>query len=228
MRRESCVLRGASRPSGTLVAEAVAAALAAAVATSVALAEEAVLEEVTVTATSAPSPIMTVPLSITALSGDFIRDSRLSDVTDVSSSPTPTRIPAARGASVRALSTAVREIESGEASCALTIACDRTSKVRTFTIRIRSKRAGLASRRISSSRTWPAIRSARMQWCRPPKTWRPNMESTGRNSTTWSCCARNNTNGLAQTIMPSTSGTSCCRSCAGRALSCGSRDGDWQ
>ena len=70
-----------SRPRRTLLAQAVSTALIAGVASGPVLAQE--LEEIIVTATKRQESVMDVPLAITALSGDFIRDVNLNDIKDL-------------------------------------------------------------------------------------------------------------------------------------------------
>jgi outer membrane receptor protein involved in Fe transport len=62
------------RPERTVLASAISAALIAGVASGPALAQEPELEEIVVTATRRQESVMDVPLAITALSGDFIRE----------------------------------------------------------------------------------------------------------------------------------------------------------
>jgi len=64
-----------------LLAQAVSTALIAGVASGPVLAQE--LEEIIVTATKRQESVMDVPLAITALSGDFIRDVNLNDIKDL-------------------------------------------------------------------------------------------------------------------------------------------------
>ncbi len=70
------------QPSRTPVAQAVALAIVAGVAAGPALAQE-VLEEITVTATKRAESVMDVPLAISAMSGEFIRDANLNDIKDL-------------------------------------------------------------------------------------------------------------------------------------------------
>jgi iron complex outermembrane receptor protein len=71
------------RPKRTALAQAISAALVASVASAPLHAQEAVLEEVIVTATKRAESVMDVPLAITAMSGEFIRDVNLNDVKDL-------------------------------------------------------------------------------------------------------------------------------------------------
>jgi iron complex outermembrane receptor protein len=68
------------RPQRTVISQAVTAALVAGTASGAALAQDEALEEITVTATKRAESVMDVPLSITAISGDSIRDLNLNDV----------------------------------------------------------------------------------------------------------------------------------------------------
>ncbi len=72
-----------SRPGRTLLAQAVSTALIAGVASSPLLAQELALEEIIVTATKRAESVMDVPLAITAMSGEFIRDVNLNDIKDL-------------------------------------------------------------------------------------------------------------------------------------------------
>jgi len=73
-----------ARPQRTLLAQAVSAALIAGVASGPLLAqEEPPLEVIIVTATKRAEDVMDVPLAITAMSGDFIRDVNLNDTKDL-------------------------------------------------------------------------------------------------------------------------------------------------
>jgi iron complex outermembrane receptor protein len=78
-RAESCI----GRPERTLLAQAISVALIAGVAPGPLLAQEAALEEITVTATKRAESVMDVPLAITAMSGEFIRDVNLNDIKDL-------------------------------------------------------------------------------------------------------------------------------------------------
>lgn len=69
------------RPRRTALAQAVSAALIAGVASGPLLAQE--IEEITVTATKRAESVMDVPLAITAMSGEFLRDVNLDDVKDL-------------------------------------------------------------------------------------------------------------------------------------------------
>ncbi len=66
-----------------MLAQAVSTALIAGVASGPVLAQELALEEIIVTATKRQESVMDVPLAITALSGDFIRDVNLNDIKDL-------------------------------------------------------------------------------------------------------------------------------------------------
>ena len=68
-------------PRRTMLAQAISTALIAGVASGPVLAQE--LEEIIVTATKRQESVMDVPLAITALSGDFIRDVNLNDIKDL-------------------------------------------------------------------------------------------------------------------------------------------------
>lgn len=68
-------------PRRTMLAHAVSTALIAGVASGPVLAQE--LDEVIVTATKRAESVMDVPLAITALSGEFIRDVNLNDIKDL-------------------------------------------------------------------------------------------------------------------------------------------------
>ena len=70
-------------PRQTLVAKAVSTALIAGLASGPLLAQQAVLEEIIVTATKREESVMDVPIAIQALSGDFIREVNLNDVKDL-------------------------------------------------------------------------------------------------------------------------------------------------
>ena len=71
------------RPRRTAVAQAVALSIVAGVAASPAHAQEAALEEITVTATKRAESVMDVPLAISAISGAFIRETNLNDIKDL-------------------------------------------------------------------------------------------------------------------------------------------------
>ncbi len=68
-------------PRRTMLAQAVSTALIAGVASGPVLAQE--LEEVIVTATKRAESVMDVPLAITAMTGEFIRDVNLNDIKDL-------------------------------------------------------------------------------------------------------------------------------------------------
>lgn len=67
----------------TAVAQAISAALLAGVASGPLLAQDLVIEEVIVTATKRAESVMDVPLAITAMSGEAIREVNLNDVKDL-------------------------------------------------------------------------------------------------------------------------------------------------
>ncbi|MEX0709087.1 MAG: TonB-dependent receptor [Woeseia sp.] len=73
------------RPERTALAQAVSVALIAGMgpATAIAQGQERVLEEITVTATKRAESVMDVPLAITAMSGQAIREVNLNDVKDL-------------------------------------------------------------------------------------------------------------------------------------------------
>jgi iron complex outermembrane receptor protein len=71
------------RPQRTLLAQAVSTALIASVASGPLLAQEAGLEEIIVTATKRAESVMDVPLAITAMSGEAIREVNLNDIKDL-------------------------------------------------------------------------------------------------------------------------------------------------
>jgi len=71
-------------PRRTALAQAVSIALIAGVAAGPAVAqEELALEEIIVTATKRAESVMEVPLAITAMSGDFVREANLDDIKDL-------------------------------------------------------------------------------------------------------------------------------------------------
>ena len=70
-------------PRRTMLAQAISTALIAGVASGPLLAQELALEEIIVTATKRQESVMDVPLAITAISGDFIRDVNLNDIKDL-------------------------------------------------------------------------------------------------------------------------------------------------
>lgn len=72
-----------SRPQRTVLAQAVSVALIASVAPAPLLAQDAALDEVIVTATKRAESVMDVPLAITAISGEAIREYNLNDVKDL-------------------------------------------------------------------------------------------------------------------------------------------------
>ncbi len=71
------------QPQRSVVAQAVSVALIAGIAPGPLLAQDAALDEVIVTATKRAESVMDVPLAITAISGDFIREANLNDVKDL-------------------------------------------------------------------------------------------------------------------------------------------------
>jgi len=71
------------RPERTALAQAISVALIAGVASGPLLAQDLALEEIIVTATKRSVSVMDVPLAITAMSGDFIRDVNLDDIKDL-------------------------------------------------------------------------------------------------------------------------------------------------
>lgn len=72
-----------SGPQRSALARAVSFAVMAGVAPGPLLAQGTAIEEVIVTATKRPESIMDVPLAITAMSGDFIRQTNLNDIKDL-------------------------------------------------------------------------------------------------------------------------------------------------
>jgi iron complex outermembrane receptor protein len=74
---------GLCRPERKVLAQAISLALIAGVAPGPLLAQEAVLDEITVTATKRAESVMDVPLAITAMSGEAIREFNLNDVKDL-------------------------------------------------------------------------------------------------------------------------------------------------
>lgn len=70
-------------PQRSLVAQAVSVALITSIAPGVLMAEDGELEEVIVTATKRAESVMDVPLAITAMSGEFIREVNLNDMKDL-------------------------------------------------------------------------------------------------------------------------------------------------
>jgi iron complex outermembrane receptor protein len=67
----------------TPVAQAISIALIAGASSGAVLAQELALDEITVTATKRAESVMDVPLAITAMSGEFLRDANLDDVKDL-------------------------------------------------------------------------------------------------------------------------------------------------
>jgi iron complex outermembrane receptor protein len=72
-----------ARPQRTVLAQAISTALIAGVASGPLLAQEPALEEIIVTATKRAESIMDVPLAITAISGEAIREINLNDIKDL-------------------------------------------------------------------------------------------------------------------------------------------------
>jgi iron complex outermembrane receptor protein len=70
-------------PERSAVAKAVSVAIIAGVAPGPLLAQSGALDEVVVTATKREESLMDVPLAITAMSGDFIREVNLNDIKDL-------------------------------------------------------------------------------------------------------------------------------------------------
>jgi iron complex outermembrane receptor protein len=77
------VAAGACAPRRSALAQAVSVALIAGMAPGQLLAQDSRLEEIVVTATKRAESVMDVPLAITAMSGEFIRDTNLNDVKDL-------------------------------------------------------------------------------------------------------------------------------------------------
>lgn len=71
------------KPERTVLSQAISIALVAAVASGPALAQDRALEEIIVTATKRAESVMDVPLAITAMSGEFIRNANLNDIKDL-------------------------------------------------------------------------------------------------------------------------------------------------
>lgn len=74
---------GFVRPKPSALAQAISAALIAGVASGPLLAQDSAIEEIIVTATKRAESLMDVPLAITAMSGETIRDINLNDVKDL-------------------------------------------------------------------------------------------------------------------------------------------------
>lgn len=70
-------------PKRSVLAQAISVALIASVAPGPLLAQDEGLEEIVVTATKRAESVMDVPLAITAMSGEFIRQANLNDVKDL-------------------------------------------------------------------------------------------------------------------------------------------------
>jgi iron complex outermembrane receptor protein len=68
------------KPERTVLARAISAALIAGVASGPLLAQEPELEVIIVTATKRAEEVMDVPLAITAMSGEAIREINLNDI----------------------------------------------------------------------------------------------------------------------------------------------------
>jgi len=83
MARESLEEGFRIRPRQSAVARAVSLAIVASVVPGPLLAQGTVLEEVIVTATKREESLMDVPLAITAMSGEFIREVNLNDIKDL-------------------------------------------------------------------------------------------------------------------------------------------------
>jgi iron complex outermembrane receptor protein len=81
--RKSCSESGALVLQRSALSQAVTIALVIGGAPGVALAQAGELEEITVTATKRAESIMDVPLAISAMSGEFIRDANLNDIKDL-------------------------------------------------------------------------------------------------------------------------------------------------
>jgi iron complex outermembrane receptor protein len=78
-----CSQSGALVPQRSALSQAITIALVVGGAPGVALAQAGELEEITVTATKRAESIMDVPLAISAMSGEFIRDANLNDIKDL-------------------------------------------------------------------------------------------------------------------------------------------------
>src|SRR5210317_1811616 len=78
-----CSQSGALVPQRSALSQAITIALVVGGAPGVALAQAGELEEITVTATKRAESIMDVPLAITAMSGEFIREANLNDIKDL-------------------------------------------------------------------------------------------------------------------------------------------------
>ena len=74
---------GSFKPQRSVLAQAVSVALIAGIAPGPLLAQDAGLEEITVTATKRAESVMDVPLAITAMTGEYIRAVNLNDVKDL-------------------------------------------------------------------------------------------------------------------------------------------------
>lgn len=73
----------AAKPQRTAIAQAVSVAIIAGVAPVHVVAQDEPLEEVIVTATKRAESVMDVPLAITAMTGEFIRNANLNDIKDL-------------------------------------------------------------------------------------------------------------------------------------------------
>jgi len=71
------------RPERSVLAQAISIALIAGVAPGPLLAQDTALDEITVTATKRAESVMDVPLAITAMSGEYIREVNLNDIKDL-------------------------------------------------------------------------------------------------------------------------------------------------
>ncbi|MGI9238772.1 MAG: TonB-dependent receptor [Woeseiaceae bacterium] len=71
------------RPERSVLAQAISIALIAGVAPGPLLAQDPTLDEITVTATKRAESVMDVPLAITAMSGEYIREVNLNDIKDL-------------------------------------------------------------------------------------------------------------------------------------------------
>lgn len=72
-----------TQPQRSVLAQAVSVAVVASIAPGPLFAQDRVLEEVVVTATKREERLMDVPLAITAMSGEFIREVNLNDIKDL-------------------------------------------------------------------------------------------------------------------------------------------------
>lgn len=74
---------GFGKPERTVLAQAISVALIASIAPGPLFAQDKGLEEIVVTATKRAESVMDVPLAITAMTGEFIREVNLNDVKDL-------------------------------------------------------------------------------------------------------------------------------------------------